>query len=50
MATLNEIMQKYGGYQKGSATLLSNEAYRDYLNAQYEEAHREKNNGGYFGG
>lgn len=50
MATLNEIMQKYGGYQKGSATLLSNEAYRDYLNAQYEEANREKNNGGFFGG
>lgn len=50
MATLNEIMQKYGGYQKGSATLLSNEAYRDYLNAQHEEANREKNNGGFFGG
>ena len=50
MATLNEIMQKYGGYQKGSATLLSNEAYRDYLNAQYEEAHREKNQGGFWGG
>lgn len=49
MATLNEIMQKYSK-QKGSATLLSNEAYRDYLNAQYEEAHREKNQGGFWGG
>ena len=49
MATINEIMQKYSKQQR-TGSLLENEEYRKYLQASYEEAHREKNNGGFFGG
>ena len=49
MATINEIMQKYG-YQQRTGSLLENEEYRKYLQASYDEANREKNNGGVLGG
>lgn len=49
MATINEIMQKYG-YQQRTGSLLENEEYRKYMQASYDEANREKNKGGLFGG